>query len=93
MSNDDDNILRPPQWLIDEQRVNLRRATPAILLLARRLQIVAFSREEGGYGDGRGDPDLGGPFAPAPLYLEMAITLSQNPPLVTHLMQALEGLK
>ena len=55
----DDDFPRPPQWLVDSQRINLRMATPAIIHLARRLQIVAFEREGGGYSDSKGDPDQG----------------------------------
>ena len=90
MSASNDDFPRPPKWLVKSQRINLRMATPAIIHLARRLQIVAFEREGGGYSDSKGDPDLGGPFAPAPLYLEMAITLCQKPHLAGPLIEAIE---
>lgn len=86
----------PPPGLVESQRRNLARATPAILHLARRLQITAQDWKGPDYGGLGYVPELddpsGGPFAPAPLYLEMAISLSEKPELTTELLLAIQGI-
>jgi hypothetical protein len=77
--------------LVESQRRNLARATPSILHLARRLQIVAHDWFIDGVEHGV-DNELGGPFAPAPLYLEMAITLSKKSDLAVELLLAIKGV-
>jgi hypothetical protein len=83
----------PPGELVESQRRNLARANAPILHLARRLQIVAHDwlKDEQGVTH-EVDKKLGGPFAPAPLYLEMAITLSEKPELTAELLSAIKGV-